>query len=60
MLYSCITFNNESYGLSNQNSFMVTKVKKLSREVYAIYALRNDTTYKIISFYNGKRPTDCR
>lgn len=60
MSYSCKTVEREIQGLSAKNSFMVTRVKKLSREVYAIYALRNDTTFKIVSFYNGRRQANSR
>ena len=42
------------------NSLTVTKVKKMSREVYVIYASRNDSIFKIVSFYNGKRQANAR
>ena len=53
--YSCKTIEREAHGLSVKNSFMVNKVKKMSREVYVIYASRNDSIFKIVSFYNGER-----
>ena len=42
------------------NSLTVTKVKKMSREVYVIYASRNYSIFKIVSFYNGKRQANAR
>lgn len=60
LTYNCKTVEKDTCMLSDKNSYVVTKVQKISREVYAIYALRNDTIYKIVSYYNGKRQTNSR
>ena len=35
------------------NYFTVNKIKKLSPEVYIIYAVRNDSIFKIATYYDG-------
>lgn len=60
LLYSCKTAQRGQHVHPTEDFFTVIKVKKLSREVYAIYAFRNDTTFKIISYYNGERPSSYR
>lgn len=40
---------------SSESSFTVRKVKKLKNDVYVIYANRNDSIFKIVSYYNKKK-----
>ncbi len=39
---------------SSESSFTVKKVKKLKNDVYVIYANRNDSIFKIVSYYDKK------
>lgn len=57
-LFSCKTPEIKNKSESSENSYVVTKVKKLSSDVYVIYATRNDTIFKIASFFNGKKPAN--
>lgn len=54
MMIGCKT----KYGLDSNtlhsNYFTVHKIKKMSSEVYIIYATRNDTVFKIASHYKGQ------
>lgn len=59
-LFSCKTTEVNNKSKSSDNSYIVTKVKKLSPDVYVIYAIRNDTIFKIASFYNGKKTTNAK
>ena len=45
---------NEQIVNSSESSFTVKKVKKLKNDVYVIYANRNDSIFKIVSYYDKK------
>ncbi len=60
LLYACKTVCRDNTMPSSKNGSVVTKANKMSRNVYVIYALRNDTTFKIASFYNGIRQANSK
>ena len=49
-LYSCKTICRDYQMSSNKNILTVTKVKKMSQDVYVIYALRNDSIGQLLLF----------
>lgn len=53
-LFSCSIYHYRNRGLSN-SSFMVHKVRKMKNNVYIVYATRNDSVFKIISYYDGNK-----
>ena len=59
-LYSCKTICRDYHVSSSKNILTVTKVKKMSQDVYVIYALRNDSIFKIVSIYNGNRQVNSK
>lgn len=54
MMVGCKTKYGYDSNTLQSNYFTVNKIKKLSSEVYIIYATRNDTIFKIASHYNGQ------
>ena len=54
LLCNCKTIDNEQKNDKPKSYFIVKKVKKLKHGVYIIYANRNDSIYKIVSYYDGK------
>ena len=56
LLYSCKTIENDQPNAATYNKYYtVIKVKKLSGKVYIVYASRNDTVFKIASYYSGNK-----
>ncbi|MBR3513021.1 MAG: hypothetical protein IKO12_01190 [Bacteroidaceae bacterium] len=52
LLNSCKTVENKQMVNYPSSYYIVNKVKKLKNDVYVIYAHRNDSLFKIVSFYN--------
>lgn len=55
LLYSCKSVENKQLGKINKSSFVVKSVKKQKNGVYIIYANRNDSIFKIVSYYDEKK-----
>lgn len=55
LLYSCKSVENKQLEKINKSSFVVKSVKKQKNGGYVIYAHRNDSIFKIVSYYNGKK-----
>ena len=54
-LCSCKTVDNKLVNNSSDSYFTVKKVKKQKKDVYVIYANRNDSLFKIVSYYDKKK-----
>lgn len=54
LLYSCKSVENKQLE-KNKSSFIVKSVKKHKNGVYVIYAYRNDSIFKIVSYYDGMK-----
>ncbi|WP_434501786.1 hypothetical protein [Prevotella sp.] len=55
LLNSCKTVENKQLEKINNSSFVVKSVKKQKNGVYVIYAYRNESIFKIVSYYDGKK-----
>lgn len=55
LLYSCKSVENKQVERISKSSFVVKSVKKMKNGVYVIYANRNDSIFKIVSYYDGKK-----
>ena len=55
MLYGCKTTEKNKEENCPNSFFLVKKVKKQKNGVYIIYAHRNDSIFKIVSYYNGTK-----
>lgn len=54
VLYSCKTKDIHQDSILLSETYTVIKIKRISNEVYTIYASRNDTVFKIVSYYDGQ------
>ena len=55
LLNSCKSVENKQLVKTNKSSLVVKSVKKLKKGVYVIYAHRNDSIFKIVSYYDRKK-----
>lgn len=55
LLNSCKSVENKQLVKTNKSSLVVKSVKKLKNGVYVIYAHRNDSIFKIVSYYDRKK-----
>lgn len=54
VLYSCKTKDIHQDSILLSETYTVIKIKRINNEVYTIYASRNDTVFKIVSYYDGQ------
>lgn len=59
-LCGCKTVENRLVNNSSDSCYIVKKVKKLRKDVYVIYANRNDSLFKIVSYYDKKKKNSDR
>lgn len=55
LLCGCKTVENKPIANSSDSFLTVNKVKKQKNGVYVIYANRNDSLFKIVSYYDKKK-----
>ena len=59
-LNSCRTFDKQQYVKKDNTYFVVKSIKKKKNGVYVIYAHRNDSVFKIVSLFDGKKKGEKR
>ena len=55
LLICCKTAEEKEMTRHSDSCFIVEKIKRHKNGVYVIYAHRNDSVFKIISYYNGNK-----
>lgn len=59
-LNSCRTFDKQQFVKKDKTYYVVKSIKKKKNGVYVIYAHRNDSVFKIVSLFDGKKKGEKR
>lgn len=59
-LYGCVGLKNVESSITSESCFIIKKIIKKKHHVYILYAVRNDSIYKIVSYFDKNKCTDMK